>query len=258
VICQDVRERLSPFLDDELDAVTSREVSEHVAGCPACAAELAGLEALRARLRSEVEYHRAPEVLRARVLRQTRAAAERAGRAHPRPAVRWWRGLAAAAVLVAVAGGAWLSGSAARGGPADALVREGVSAHVRSLMAAHLTDVASSDQHTVKPWFNGRLDFSPPVADLASAGFPLVGGRLDYLAGRAVAALVYRRRQHVINVFVWPVDDPRTAVAPAATRHGYHVIRATHAGMALWLVSDLDPRELATLARLLVARPPSP
>ncbi len=253
--CQEALDRLSPYLDDELDPLISREVADHLAGCAPCAAELERQETLRARLRREVEYHRAPEELRARLLRATRgAAASDVGRRR-RPALRWWRGLAAAAALVVVAGAAWLSLATLRERTSDAFVREGVSAHIRSLMAGHLTDVASTDQHTVKPWFDGRLDFSPPVADLAGAGFPLVGGRLDYLHGRAVAALVYRRRQHVINVFVWPVEDAGTAIEPVVTRNGYHVIRARHAHMALWLISDVNPQELAELARLLTAPP---
>jgi len=131
-----------------------------------------------------------------------------------------------------------------------------VSGHVRSLMANHLTDVASTDQHTVKPWFAGKLDFSPPVTDFAAAGYSLVGGRLDYLQGRSVAALVYQHRKHVINVFVWP--DAHEANMITATRQGFHLILEKHGGMAYCLVSDLNSGELATFARMLIAPPPAP
>ncbi len=127
-----------------------------------------------------------------------------------------------------------------------------VSSHIRSLMASHLTDVASTDQHTVKPWFNGKLDFSPPVVDPSTSGYPLVGGRLDYVRGRPVAALVYQRRKHLINVFVWPDEGARDSNAPPRTQQGYHVIHETHGGMSYWIVSDLNPGELSILARLLV------
>jgi anti-sigma factor RsiW len=119
-------------------------------------------------------------------------------------------------------------------------------------MASHLMDVASTDQHTVKPWFNGKLDFSPPVTDLSTSGFPLIGGRLDYLRGRPVAALVYQRRKHLINVFAWPDEGALSSETRPRTQQGYHVIHATHAGMAYWIVSDLNSEELSTFAQLLV------
>jgi anti-sigma factor RsiW len=121
------------------------------------------------------------------------------------------------------------------------------------MMANHLTDVASTDQHTVKPWFSGKLDFSPPVTDFAAADYPLVGGRLDYLQGHSVAALVYLHRKHIINVFVWPMPSAHEELAPAVTQRGFHVIHGTHAGMAYWVVSDLNAEELATFSRMLVA-----
>jgi anti-sigma factor RsiW len=119
-------------------------------------------------------------------------------------------------------------------------------------MASHLMDVASTDQHTVKPWFNGKLDFSPPVTDLAASGYPLIGGRLDYLRGRAVAALVYQRRKHFINVFTWPDEGVADSEASPRTHQGYHVVHETHGGMAYWIVSDLNPEELSAFARMLV------
>jgi anti-sigma factor RsiW len=120
-------------------------------------------------------------------------------------------------------------------------------------MASHLTDVASTDQHTVKPWFNGKLDFSPPVSDLSASGYPLIGGRLDYLRGRPVAALVYQHRKHLINVFAWPDEGAADSETPPRTQQGYHVIRERRGGMAYWIVSDLNSEELSAFAQLLVA-----
>lgn len=254
MVCRDVLDRLSPFLDDELDPVASREILQHLDGCPDCAAALARQTELGETLRRDLEYHRASDLLRARVLRDARVAARRgAGVAAGRP--RRWLGVAAA--TIAVVGGAWLLAPLQRGSGNAAITSEAVSGHIRSLMASHLTDIASTDQHTVKPWFRGKLDFSPPVADFAAAGYPLVGGRLDYLQGRAVAALVYQHRKHIVNVFVWPVADAREAIAPAVREQGFHVIRGTHARMAYWVVSDLNAEELSAFARMVAASPES-
>lgn len=246
MVCREVMERLSPFLDDELDPVASREVSLHLESCPTCAAALDQQRNLGESLR-DLEYYRAPDLLRARVLRDVRAAGREV--AHARVGTSSWRWLSAVAAIVAAVGGAWWITTLP--GADDLTAREAVSGHVRSLMANHLTDVASTDQHTVKPWFAGKLDFAPPVTDFAGAGFPLVGGRLDYVQGRPVAALVYLHRKHIINVFVWPMAGRGEGVASAATQQGFHVIHGTHAGMTYWVVSDLNAEELATFARML-------
>ena len=126
-----------------------------------------------------------------------------------------------------------------------------IASHIRSLMASHLLDVASTDQHTVKPWFDAKLDFSPPVEDLANDGSPLVGGRLDYLEGREVAALVYQRREHMINVFVWPNPTGSKAIQAIESRQGYNIMRWSHGGFQCWAVSDVAPSDLAEFVRLL-------
>ena len=251
--CREAMDRLSPFLDDELDAVASREVSSHLASCASCAAALDRQRKLGESLRRDLEYHRAPDLLRARVVRDVRAAGREGARS--RTAAPSWHWLSAAAAVIAVVGGTWMVAIMPRDGGNDAIAREAVSGHIRSMMANHLTDVASTDQHTVKPWFSGKLDFSPPVTDFAGADYPLVGGRLDYLQGHSVAALVYMHRKHIINVFVWPMASAREELAPAVTQRGFHVIHGTHAGMAYWVVSDLNAEELATFSRMLVALP---
>ena len=245
--CREVRDLLSAFLDDELDPVRSREIEQHTATCSECAAAIENLRRVSTALRRDLPYHRAPDLLRARIAREVRGKVRVTGRvAAPRA---WWRALPVAAGFVLVAGGVWFAALLPAGAARDTLTREAVSDHVRSLMANHLTDVMSTDRHTVKPWFAGKLDFSPPVADYAAAEFPLVGGRLDVLAGRPVAALVYHHRQHVINVFVWP--DPREEAARVTARDGWHVVVRKHGGVAWCLVSDLNPGELAGFARLL-------
>ncbi len=251
--CREVMDRLSPFVDDELDPVASREVARHVDTCPSCAAALNAQRGLGETLRRDLEYHRAPDLLRERLMRDLRAAGRRDVAPARRPAMPW-RWAAVAAAFVAVAGGTWMVAALSLGGGDHAIAREAVTGHVRSLMASHLTDVTSTDQHTVKPWFAGKLDFSPPVTDFATADYPLVGGRLDYLQGHPVAALVYTHRKHVINVFVWPAGGEHEDLAPAATQRGYHVIHGAHAGMAYWVVSDLSAEELGAFARMLVAR----
>jgi anti-sigma factor RsiW len=146
-----------------------------------------------------------------------------------------------------------------RGPSADELLtREVVASHIRSLMANHLADVPSSDEHTVKPWFNGKLDFSPPVVDLADKGFPLVGGRLDYLNQKPVAALIYRRQKHFINLFVWPSSGGSESVTQSVTRQGYHVLHWTHSGMTYWAVSDLEANQLREFSQLIQNQVQSP
>ena len=243
--CRDVEARLGAYLDGELDAAESAAVAAHLKACPACSRSFERQRALRAALRAEVPALGAPDTLRIRV----RDAVRRAAPAVSRRRLPAWSWLAVAAVLVLAVAETWKATSdrAAQ----NVLVEEVLAAHLRSLMPGHLTDVLSSDQHTVKPWFDGRLDFSPPVTDEAAAGYPLVGGRLDYVRDRPVAALVYARRLHHINVFVWPNRDGRIGGALLYARNGYYLYRWSQGRMVFWAVSDLNWTELEGFVRLL-------
>jgi anti-sigma factor RsiW len=197
--------------------------------------------------------YQAPTPLRERVTTAVRAAEPRPSAPdRGRSGANWWQWATMGAVFASGAVVAWtLSLFLAAQGEIAQLSDDVVADHVRSLMAAHLTDVASSNQHTVKPWFNGKLDYTPPVRDLSQEGFPLVGGRLDYLDGRSVAALVYRRRLHTINLFVWPCDDTATSGSKRLIRRGYNIVNWCDGGMQFWAVSDLNAGELQTFTQLL-------
>jgi anti-sigma factor RsiW len=194
----------------------------------------------------DATYYRAPDALRDRI----RASLASDARSEPRPAPWRWAGMAAAFAAVAVL--SWTAALVSTQGAADdAVARDIVAAHVRSLMAEnHLNDVASSDQHTVKPWFTGKLDFAPRVTDFASSGFTLTGGRLDYVNGRAVAALTYRHRLHVVNVFEWPGRGPDMA-PQSIGRQGYSLARWTRDGIEYWAISDTASPDLLLLAELI-------
>jgi len=238
-MCARFNRDLESYVDHELDADAVVTLETHLAQCPTCRARVAEREALGRLIRSTA-YHSAPLGLRASI------AARAARSTAPRRLMLW----AAAAALVVSVGGAVTMVRFADARDA-AIVGDVVDGHVRSLMADHLFDVRSTDQHTVKPWFLGKLDFAPPVVDLAAIGFPLVGGRLDYLAGRPAAALVYQRQQHTINVFVVPNDA--AAALPVGNRsvRGFHLRRWSRGGMTLWAVSDLNDTELTAFARAL-------
>jgi anti-sigma factor RsiW len=243
-------------LDGELDLVNAMAFEEHVRHCPGCAEAYREQHALRTVLRRQPKY-RAPDHLRQRI----QAALGTSAPAAKLEPVSWWRR--------AVANGRWATGFAialaasiflfiaAPGNDRQDFQSELIASHVRSRLADHLTDVATSDQHTVKPWFSSKLDYSPPVTDLASDGFPLVGGRLDYLHDRVVAALVYKRHEHVINLFVWPATDTVDSSAQISSREGFHICHWTRSGMGFWAVSDTNPADLEEFERLFRARAPS-
>ena len=240
--CRELEGLLGAYADGELDLVRSLDVEGHMRECPACSAALERLEALHTAVSSQAPYYSASPELRRKLTARLAPKQRWTGALQP-----WWA-VAAACLLVALA---FWRVTPSKFRPASAAIeREVVAAHVRSLLADHLMDVPSSDRHTVKPWFTGKLDFAPEVADLSAQGFSLVGGRLDYIDGRTVAALVYRRRQHTINVFTWPdgADESPKCVEGV---QGFHVVQWVRHGMAWWAVSDLAEDELKQLAGLL-------
>jgi anti-sigma factor RsiW len=240
----DVEAQVDAYLDGELVATDAAELEAHLAGCPSCGRFRDDRIALRTAIAARIPRLEAPDLLRRRVRVALREASA-PSRAR-RPAA--WRWLALAASLVIVSVGSWRLGT--RHTASEILTDEVLASHVRSLMPGHLSDVVSTDQHTVKPWFNGKLDFSPPVHDFSGRGYPLLGGRLDYLNGRPVAALVYGRRQHLINVFLWPATGPAGGGAPVV-RQGYHLLHWTTPEYAYWVASDLGLPELTDFAGLL-------
>ena len=241
---------LHAYLDGELDLLRSVEFENHLQSCPACAEELNNLRSVRRSLRAANLYEPAPEGLRSRI----RAALPAEIPAKPalirRPTPVEWLAVAAAIIIAVVFGSKVIPGIDGQK-QSDLLAQEIVARHIRSIQPGHLYDVQSTDQHTVKPWFDGKLDFAPPVINLADQGFPLVGGRLDYLNQRDVAALVYQRQKHLINVFVWPNDSKSAKLPETQTIQGYNMVFWWHGGMYFCAASDLNVAELHQFVNLL-------
>jgi anti-sigma factor RsiW len=268
--CADAQELVHAYFDGELDLIRSLEMERHLRECAACGGSLEKHAALRVALRRGGLYETMPATLRARLSTAAEAPPEpvnghalKLAPAPPEtvraggPSSRWWMGLAAA--VVATAALTWQVVPQRAVAPRDLLADEIINDHVRSLQAHHLTDVETSDRHTVKPWFNGKLDFAPSVQDLSSEGFPLVGGRLDYLTGRPVAALVYRRQKHVINVFAWPGGPEESLPADGTvSQRGYNVILWRGAdGLSWCAVSDVSLTDLEHFVSLQRESPPA-
>ena len=255
--CSQTLALLHGYLDGELDAVRSAEFERHLENCSQCAAQLSAQESLRTALKSAQLYEKAPAGLAQKIGRQIDAAAKTTETPRPFWAagwLQWWRMTTALATAVIVASVAYLGVTkllAVRNGPQTAIVAEAVDAHIRSLQPGHLADVISTDQHTVKPWFDGKLDYIPPVKDEAENGYPLMGGRLDALGGRSVAALVYGRRKHLINVFAWPASDNEAGPRMQGSHTGYQWIYWQKGGLEFCAVSDVSEADLRELVELL-------
>lgn len=238
--CPDRELALHAMIDGELDSLASVALETHLRGCAGCQAALGRLEATRGLFAEAADLrHRAPAALREAVSALIPAEIAAAAPAR-RGALPWLGGGAIGALATSIA----LLIAVPQlnsGGLQDELV----AAHIRSLQAAHLTDIQTSDRHVVKPWFNGRIDFSPPVVELAPQGFPLVGGRLDYIGGRDVATIIYRRRLHSINLFVRPAPALASTTSTTTRHESYSMVRWVSGGLEYWAVSDIDPAELA-------------
>ena len=241
----EIRELLHAHVDGELDLVTEREIERHLGECQQCHQVEEQINALRHAVTSDAPDFRAPAHLR----RNIRAALRRE-EASERTNTSFWPIFAASAAFALLILGL-ISFQTSRTSHEGIIVDEVIANHVRSLLATHLVDVASSDQHTVKPWFDGKIDFAPDVHDFAMSGFPLVGGRLDYLDGRSVVALVYQRNKHPINVFIAPAPETTGTSPISLTRRGYHILSWTQREMKYWAISDLNETELRQFASLL-------
>ena len=249
-------QELNAFVDGELEVFGQREIEERMAHDAGLRAQVEALRRLRESLRAHADYHVAPEAFRRRI-----AALAAAPAAPPRAPFgigigtlrRWfdWRPLAVsfAAMAAAMALAVWtLIPAGWRSGNDDRLEREVVASHVRSALGQHLVDVASSNRHTVKPWLSSKLDFSPPVQEALLPGSVFLGGRVDYLDGRPVAALVYRQREHVVSSFVWPTAAA-DGTAVFSAQKGFQIARWSRGGMSHWVISDVNREEFGAIVR---------
>jgi anti-sigma factor RsiW len=268
--CEQATDLMDGYLDGELDPITSQAIEQHLRDCRNCEQAYKAHMALTHAIGVGAPYYKAPRGLRERIQSSLREEiAEQPARnlaADAGPVIArkqlasrsilfgtsWnWLALAAAIVFAAIIAWTLLLPGLQRSDAEQFLATQLIAGHVRSLMANHLADVASSDQHTVKPWLDAKLDFAPPVVDLTSAGFPLIGGRLDYLDNRPVAALIYQRRKHFINLFVWPASDvSRRTKAKEISRQGYHLLHWIEGDFNYWAVSDVNKEDLQNFQHL--------
>jgi anti-sigma factor RsiW len=242
VDCTLHRHLLEAYLDGELGFERTLEVEAHLASCTACSSEVQSWKDVRMAMQGPDLYHRAPEHLEGKLrklLPQTQT-----------QKTPWFQGSLWAVGGAAFATAVLLISFITMRPPGPSPVQDVVVSHIRSLMADHLMDVISTDQHTVKPWFDGKLDFAPPVQDFAADGYPLAGGRLDYLGNRKVAVLIYHRALHIINVYVWPAQGNGSSAISTQTINGYNVVSWRNNGFEFRAVSDLNTAELRDLARL--------
>jgi anti-sigma factor RsiW len=266
--CEEAIKLMDGYLDGELDPITSQAIEQHLRDCGRCDQAYKTHGSLIRAIGNATPYFKAPVELRGRVQsslreettdRPVRNGAPGAQiqfhkrQPEPRPIlseIPWnWLGLAAVIILAAIIV-LNVVPQLQRPGADQFLATQLIASHARSLMANHLTDVASSDQHTVKPWLDAKLDFAPAVVDLSQKGFPLIGGRLDYLDNRPVAALIYQRRQHFINLFVWPLGSERAGSTKAMTRQGYQLLHWVDSDLNYWAVSDINEKELQEFKQL--------
>jgi anti-sigma factor RsiW len=262
--CEEVKKLMDGYLDGELDPLTNQKIEEHLRDCPQCDQAYKAHRAFIGAVGNGAPYYKAPAKLRERIQFSLREEIgkepmqnvvqdvpsfipreQREMRTAPFGTSWSWLALAAAIILAAIVGLNFIP-QLRRPGHDQFLATQLIASHARSLLANHLTDVASSDQHTVKPWLDAKLDFAPAVVDLANEGFPLVGGRLDYLDNRPVAALVYGRRKHFINLFTWPAAADAPKAPKTMSRQGYQLLHWADSDFNYWAVSDVNINDLQT------------
>ena len=243
-------QQLNAFVDGELDLNQQIEIEARIAQDDALRSQVEALRAVSETVRAKADYHATPVELRQRLTQRASTSSPQAPSRQPgRTSVLsgWWFGRPALTGLALMALVAWAATIAVlRPNHDDLVMQEAVGSHVRATLANRLIDVASSDQHTVKPWRSSKLDFAPPVKDMAATGVTLLGGRVDYIDGHPVAAVVYRQRQHVINLFIWPTSQ-RDAAIHASTLRGFNIVHEVHGGMTYWAVSDINREDLMSL-----------
>jgi anti-sigma factor RsiW len=248
---------LDALIDGEGTPAVLAAIEAHLAGCATCRSVVATKRNLSTTVRAHATRYAAPAASRERwhqIPATAAAVPPQSAKLIPfRPARRAmgvprWLGIAASFLLVAVLSAGGMHQFDRQAVITDRVADDIVASHIRSLTATHLYDVQSTDQHTVKPWFAGKLSFSPPVKDLTEQGFPLLGGRLDYVDRQEVAALIYRHSQHIINLFVWPAADQTGPVLTGPTEQGYHTLHWSRNGMDFWAVSDINHADLQSFA----------
>ena len=244
--CNDTRELIGAYIDGELDLVRSLDIEGHLHECSGCSRDYEAHHSLHRMIRNGELYFDAPAGLEKRI-RKSLGRADRFRKAASTSTWRWAIAAASAAAVLAILFYAGLILTSHRS--SDLIARDVVSSHIRSLEPGHLYDVRSTDQHTVKPWFNGKVDFSPPVKDLPDLGYNLIGGRLDYIDGRQVAVIVFNRREHIINLYIWPSNTAGNTSEEIAARQGYNMIHWSRDGMTFWAVSDLNTDDLRKFAK---------
>ena len=250
--CSESLKLIGVYVDHELDIRSAMDFENHTDQCEKCGQALEQAKALTQALKSDQLYHRAPDSLRTSISMMmadqtiTKRTEEETSNRN-KVSMSWWSfGLSLASVAAL---SLTFSLQLAKPSAGMLISQEVMSSHVRSLMEGHLADVVSTDQHTVKPWFAGRLNYSPPVEDFSSQGYPLIGGRLEYIGQRPVSALIYKHNKHIINVYVWPAKDmDRTETL---SREGFNLIEVNKSGMIFWIVSDLNTKELKNFANML-------
>ena len=266
--CEEIADLKDGYLDGELDALTSQKIEQHLRDCNKCEEGFEADTALAHAITQSAPYYKATADLRQRIqssLRDAVGVKDKDGSGQPgQLLVPWpqgrrrsvlshvpwnWLALAAAIILGALITAVFLPRMRAPNVD-QFLATQLIASHVRSLMANHLTDIPSSDQHTVKPWLDAKLDFAAPVPDLSSQGFPLIGGRLDYLDNRSVAALVYQKRKHFINLFIWPTTPKDSSAQTMVEREGYHLVHWSDGDFTYWAVSDVNTNDLQSFKQL--------